>query len=166
MEQRELTFELLFMDYLKFNRWYNRKYKFYYLLFVIIGFVITIFLFDSKSKGVIIGNILLYFILYFVLLGTLYLYIYFKSKKIFRTDKDMNSERKIVISNQFISKTSKYEILNMEWKELYKLVKFRGDIYFMIADNKGIILPGRFIDGKINHEIFEHYGEEKSRSII
>jgi len=142
-------FELISNDYVKFNKWYNRKAKLYNLLIVIIGFVMSQSFSGFKDQDLLVWNITLFLTLYMFLMLFFVLYIIIKSKILFKNDIEMNSKRIVKLTDEKITKNSQYENIEMKLDNLYRLVKNKGDLYFMTAPNKGIILPKRVLNGDI-----------------
>ena len=156
MNNFTLTFKLNSFEYYQFVHWANRK-AFRVIIYILIFFYILINLIDHEK--IISGNYKILFINIFPLLFGLTIlllltkvHLRIKSKKTFRSDKILNSDIKLIITDDFIEETTELSNVKIDWKEIHEIVFRKKIILVMISPIRGFIIPKRCLG---NDEIFE-----------
>ena len=145
-----INYKLEVKDYYEFNKWYYIKILKLLLPVIIILYLIN-YIFEYKNllnfnfSGTIIHTASFIIFISILFLG-LIISIKIRSKMIFKQDKILNSQVKLLIADDYIDESTEKSNLKINWTDLKKIVVRNKYIYFMISNIRGIILPVRVID--------------------
>lgn len=168
-EENEVSikYKIKWKDIYIFNKWNNRKNKYYYLPVIFLPLISTLVNHPEKITNADLIKLLAYIIIGFLLYAFIIICIQrsilIGTLRILKRDNLFGEEREFIISNKSIISKRQDTILDISIEELYKIVVRKNYIYLMLSKKNGIILPKREV---VENQIFDFFDLHKTQKRI
>lgn len=141
-------------DYIGFNYWYAKKIIIFVNVFYAFLIMIILFLLlwlPNRTFSMVIDIVALLVLVLFLVYFNIG--IYFRSKKIFASDKFLQLEQTYDVTVDSISVSSERSNTLVKWDEVYSLKESQDMFAIFLGKNRAFLLPKRCMDEAAAQEL-------------
>lgn len=137
----ELDVKLELKDYVRFKFWYSRKNLI--SITISLGIIILGSLFLTTTSNMNNSVVIAVLAISIALIIFLVFYIYFSSKRYLESDKIVQKENHIVISDDGASITAESYSFKIKWDNVYRINELKYSFAIFVSEQHAYIIPKR-----------------------
>lgn len=167
MNKFEFDIQVNEHDYVEFSYFINYKNKIIYKYWYLFLLPFPLFLYLILEKGFnIFSFITMYiapiYLIYFLINLYLKSLLRYNAKKVYKNDKVLKLKQYYVIDNDSITEKTDNNLSTYNWSDVYKILKYKKNIYIMLSQIRGFLIP---LDQLDNSKEFIHFINDKKKNL-